>query len=178
MHESVPVVVAGYGRVGHRVGDILTRAGIPFIALDSDAALVARQRARGNPVYFADLGKPGVLNAVGASEAQVIVVTLNDPEASTELVTLLRDLYPEVQIFARGHNLETCQALFRLGAAGVVSENVEASLELSRMTMDRVGVDPDSSGEILSAFRQRYHHQIHEPPAESGQRPERFRDIE
>jgi monovalent cation:proton antiporter-2 (CPA2) family protein len=178
MHESVPVVLAGYGRVGHRIGDILTRAGIPFIALDSDSTLVARERARGSPVYFADLGKPGVLNAVGASEAQVIVVTLNDPEASTQLVKLLRNLYPTVHIYARGHNLETCQALFRLGAAGVVSENVEASLELSRMAMDRIGVDAETGGEILSAFRRRYHQQIHEPPTESGQRPDSFRDIE
>jgi hypothetical protein len=61
----------------------------------------------------------------------------------------------------------------------VVSENVEASLELSRMAMARMGLDTDRSDEVLSTFRRRYHAQIHEPASDpSSTRPDRFRDIE
>jgi len=116
---------------------------------------------------------------MGAADARLIIVTLNDPEATKSLVAAIREQYPAVQIFARGHNLETCQSLSRLGAAGVVSENVEASLELSRMAMERMGMDAGHSEEILSAFRRRYHAQIHEPkPDPPGTRPDRFRDVE
>ena len=158
---TAPVVVVGFGRVGHRIGEILVRAGQPFVALDSDAALIARERKKGNQVYYGDMSNPGVLKSVGAADARVIVVTLNDPEATEALVGAIRAQYPGVQILARGHNLETCQNLSRLGAAGVVSENVEASLELSRMVMERIGQDAAQSREILAAFRHRYHEQIH-----------------
>jgi monovalent cation:proton antiporter-2 (CPA2) family protein len=179
LHPNAPIVVVGFGRVGHRIGEILARAGQPFVALDSDPALIARARERGSPVYYGDMSNPGVLKSVGAADARVIVVTLNDPEASKELVAAIREQYPAVEIFARGHNLETCQSLSRLGAAGVVSENVEASLELSRMAMQRIGVDAVRSEEVLSAFRRRYHAQIHEPENQApGLRPDRFRDIE
>jgi len=178
-HAAAPIVVVGFGRVGHRIGEILARAGQPFVALDSDPALIARQRGQGKPVYFGDISNPGVLNAVGAADARLIIVTLNDPEATKGLVATIREQYPCVEIFARGHNLETCQSLSRLGAAGVVSENVEASLELSRMALERIGVEPARSEDILSAFRRRYHAQIHEPEAAApGTRPDRFRDVE
>jgi voltage-gated potassium channel Kch len=147
--------------------------------LDSDPTLIARQRGRGDPVYFGDMSNPGVLKSLGAADARLIIVTLNDPEATKSLVAAIREQYPAVQIFARGHNLETCQSLSRLGAAGVVSENVEASLELSRMALERIGVDAGLSEEVLSAFRRRYHAQIHETKDRmAAARPDRFRDIE
>jgi monovalent cation:proton antiporter-2 (CPA2) family protein len=179
LHPPAPIVLVGFGRVGHRIGEILARAGQPFVALDSDPALIARERGRGNPVYYGDVSNPGVLKSVGAADARVIVVTLNEPEACKDLVAAIREQYPQVEIFARGHNLETCQSLSRLGAAGVVSENVEASLELSRMAMERIGVDSALSEDVLSAFRRRYHAQIHEQAGKgSGLRPDSFRDIE
>lgn len=160
-HAPAPIVLAGYGRVGRRVGEILARGGRPFVALDCDASIVAHERAQGHPVYFGDASQPGLLKSMGAADAGVIVVTLNDPDATSRLVATLRDLYPSVQILARGHNLEACRQLMRMGAAGVVSENVEASLELSRMTLERSGVEESQREDILSAFRQQYHDQIH-----------------
>ena len=134
------------------------------MALDSDPVLVQRERERGNPVYYGDMSNPGVLTSVGAADARLIILTLNDPAAAKKLVGEIREQYPGVEIFARGHNLETCQNLHRLGASGVVSENVEASLELSRMALERMGVDAGRSEDVLSDFRRRYHAQIHEPP--------------
>jgi voltage-gated potassium channel Kch len=159
---AAPIVLAGYGRVGGRIGEILAQAGQPFVALDSDPDVVAHERARGNPVYYGDVSQPGLLRTVGAGNARLIIVTLNDPDATKRLVGALREQHPDVQIFARGHNLETCRSLSRLGAAGVVSENVEASLELSRMVLQRLDVDEQRREDILSAFRARYHAQIYD----------------
>jgi monovalent cation:proton antiporter-2 (CPA2) family protein len=166
--DEAPVVLAGFGRVGRRIGEIFTRAGLPFVALDSDAALVARERAHGSPVYYGDLTQPGVLKSVGAANAGLIVVTLNDAELTRKLVAALRTQYPKMRIFARGHNIEACQALNRLGAAGVVSENVEASLELSRMAMDGFGIEAARSAEVLDAFRKRYNEQINNRPTDTN----------
>lgn len=160
---AAPIVLAGYGRVGGRIGEILAQAGQPFVALDSDPDIVAHERARGNPVYYGDVSQPGLLRSVGAGNARLIIVTLNDPDATKRLVASLREQNPEVQIFARGHNLEVCQSLSRMGAAGVVSENIEASLELSRMILERVGVEEREREDLLTAFRDRYHALIHDP---------------
>ncbi|MGE3774422.1 MAG: cation:proton antiporter, partial [Gammaproteobacteria bacterium] len=55
-HEALPelsdhVVIAGYGRVGQLLGEVLDREGIPYLAIDRDPRLVEGLRASGTPVY-------------------------------------------------------------------------------------------------------------------------------
>ncbi len=160
--SEAPVVLAGFGRVGRRIGEILAGAGIPFVALDSDPSVVAAERASGCPVFYGDVCQPGLLKAVGAMGARVIIVTLNEPSSAKQAVASLKELYPETRIYARGHDLEVCKELSRLGASGVVSENVEASLELARMTLAEIGIDEKTSDDMLSEFQQKYEAQIND----------------
>jgi voltage-gated potassium channel Kch len=153
-------VVAGFGRVGQRIGEILALAEKPYVALDSDAGLVEKARADGLPVYFGDVRKPELLKSAGAANAQVIIVTLNDIEATEALVSALRKTYPEKILYVRGHSLVQCLELRRLGAAGAVSENVEASLELARMALTTCGFNENRREAILNDFRDRYRAQI------------------
>lgn len=154
------IVLAGFGRVGRRIGEILSQAGIPFVALDSDPGIVRINRARGHPVFNGDVCQPGILRAVGATGASSIIVTLNDPESTKEVVSSLRAMYPNTNIYARGHNLDTCRDLNRLGASGVVSENVQASLELARMALTQVGLNEIDREDMLGQFEQKYKAEI------------------
>ena len=90
----------------------------------------------------------------------MIIVTLNDPASAKQVVASLKELYPDTSIYARGHDLDVCMELSRLGASGVVSENIEASLELARMTLAEIGVDEQTSEEMLSEFQQKYEAKI------------------
>ena len=158
--QDVPdslIVIAGFGRVGRRIGQVLQRAEKPYVALDSDANIVEQLRSEGHPVFYGDVRQPELLRAVGAAAAKMIVVTLNDAAATEDLVRSLRVLYPEAQIYARGHNLQQCSELQQLGVFGVVSENLEASLELARMVLENCGEDVESREEILGGFRSAYY---------------------
>jgi len=160
MPDNAPIVLAGFGRMGFRIGKILAKAGIPYIALDSDALIIKRHSDTDQPVFFGDVCKPELLKTAGAGNAKIIIVTLNDPEATLQLVTSLRKIYPKVKIYVRGHSLTQCQELRKLGVAGVVSENIEASLELARMALRKVKFDKDKRESILDDFRSVYLAQI------------------
>ena len=164
--ESAPIVIAGFGRVGHRIGEILSIAKQPFVALDLDATLVQRQRNNGHPVFYGDVRQPEVLTAAGASTAQCIIVTLDDAEASKQVVSSLRQAYPEMSIIARGNSLEQCRELRSLGASAVISENVEASLELASIALTEAGIDKVLKDNILVEFRRTYRRQIDEVATE------------
>jgi voltage-gated potassium channel Kch len=159
---EAPVVLAGFGRVGSRVGEMLQGAGITFVALDCDPSVVAAERKKGLPVFYGDVCQPGILRAVGATGSRVIIVTLNNPVSTKNVVSSLKALYPEFSIFARGHDLETCQELRRLGATGVVSENIEASVVLARMTMAKMGVEEKTYEDMLFEFQRKYQAQIND----------------
>ena len=158
--EEAPIVLAGFGRVGHRIGEILNRAGIPFVALDSDVTIVEKERAKGHSVYYGDALQPEIIkNACGYS-TEAIIITLNDAEATEELLVSLRKMFPDVAIFARGHNQDDCLKLRRLGATGVASENFEASMELARKALISTGYNKKDLRAILGNFRKKYNAKI------------------
>lgn len=157
---EAPIVLAGFGRVGHRIGEILSLSGYSFVGLDSNALLVEAGRAEGHPVFYGDVRNPEVLKSVGAGNARVIIVTLNDPEAAEHLVASLRIAHPDIKIFVRGHSLTQCLELREMGATGAVSEYVEVSIELARMALKNVGVSRQERNAVLGGFRQKYYAEI------------------
>jgi monovalent cation:proton antiporter-2 (CPA2) family protein len=155
--EPAPVVLAGFGRVGRRIGCVLTMAGRPYVAIDSDAMLVRREREQGHPVYFGDAARPEVLRSVGASSGSLVIVTLDDFEATENIVAALNAVDPGVTIYARAHDSDQCRTLRKLGATLAVSENLEASLELARAAL--LGADGDTAAveSLISRFREDYY---------------------
>jgi monovalent cation:proton antiporter-2 (CPA2) family protein len=157
---EAPIVIAGFGRVGHRIGEILSLAGKRFVALDWNASIVEDEREKGHPVYYGDVRNPELLEMAGARNAKTIILTLNDPDAVEQVVASLRKSHPYVNIYVRGHSLDQCRKLRKLGATGAVSENVEASLQLSRLALTSIGFNPKKQELILEDFRQTYQAQI------------------
>lgn len=157
---EAPIILVGFGRVGHRVGEILSLAGLPFVALDFDASVVEKERAKGHPVFYGDVRKPDLVEAAGAKNARIIIVTLNEPETTEQVLTSLRKSHPEVDIYVRGHSLVECRTLRKLGATGAVSENVEASLELANMVLIKTGFNEEKRETVIGSFRRTYHSQI------------------
>lgn len=162
--EPAPIVIAGFGRVGRRIGDLLDIAGQPYVALDINADRVEEQRENGYPVFYGDVRQTEVLRAAGASEARFIIVTLNDIEATKQVVSALRHAHPDVDIFARGHGLYECQRLRKLGASAAVPENLEASVALAGLVMTEAGVAEQRRNVIIEDFRRAYYTQIDEDP--------------
>jgi len=158
--NNAPIVIVGFGRVGTRIGQILSMAKIPFVAVDYDAKIVEEQRKKGYSVYFGDVLKPNFLEDIGVKDAKTTLVTLNDPEVSVKVVSLLNKNHPELNIYARGHDLEQCTELKKSGASRVVSENIEASIELSQMAVNTIGYDKKKLDNILKNYRDEYYFEI------------------
>ncbi len=95
---KAPIVLAGFGRVGRRVGQLLSSAGLNYVAVDGNASLVMQDRENDYPVFFGDARRPDVLRSVGAADADLVIVTLNDFDAAEDLVASLHSAYPDVAI--------------------------------------------------------------------------------
>ncbi|HUX79231.1 MAG TPA: monovalent cation:proton antiporter-2 (CPA2) family protein, partial [Alphaproteobacteria bacterium] len=72
------IIIAGFGRVGQMLGEILASRMIPFVALDIDLARVTEGRKKGYSVFYGDARRREVLKAIGADRAKVVVITLNE----------------------------------------------------------------------------------------------------
>ena len=159
-HEApgaAPLVLAGFGRVGRRIGKVLTSAGLPYVAIDNDASLVLEQRAKGYPVFYGDGRRPDVLRSIGIADARCVIVIIDDFEACERIVATLREAHPHIEILARGHDATQCRRLRDLGATVAVSENLEASVELARAALLKEGVSEDQGEALLRDFRNEYY---------------------
>ena len=153
------VVLAGFGRVGRSIGAILETAGVSYVAFDRSSEIVKKYQDN-YPVFYGDVTQSHLLSSAGIHHAKLAIVTLNDTHAALELVESLRHRFPDLNIIARAHNSDNCLELLQHGANDVVSENVEASLELTELALKANQVDDSDIQELLSAFRLNYYNKI------------------
>jgi CPA2 family monovalent cation:H+ antiporter-2 len=124
------VIVAGYGRVGRAVCQMLEEEGVPYTALDLEPDRVARARAAGLPVFYGDAGRPDVLMGAGVARARAAVLTMDTPSASIRAAEGLRARFPGIPIFARVHDDEHRARLEAMGISALVHETAGLSQEL------------------------------------------------
>jgi CPA2 family monovalent cation:H+ antiporter-2 len=146
------VIIAGYGRVGRLVGEMLARHKIPYIALDADAARVSEHRRLGNPVYFGDSANPELLRRCDIASARALVVTLDNPDAVEAVVEAARAERRDITIVARARDARHATALYEMGVDDAVPETIEASLQLSEAVLVDVGVP---MGLVIASIHER-----------------------
>jgi CPA2 family monovalent cation:H+ antiporter-2 len=134
------VIIAGFGRVGRTVSAMLDVHHVPYVAIDSDADHVARQRTEGRPVYYGDITRIELLRRLDLETAQALVVTLDDRLAADELVAAARAERPDLLIVVRARDSAHAAHLYQVGASDAVPETVEASLQLSEAVLVDLGV--------------------------------------
>ena len=136
------VVVLGHGMTGQAIARVLGQTGIPFVAVELAADLVAVGRREGVPVEFGDATRRAVLLEMGVATARAAVVTVGDPAATRTIVGLLRQINPDLPILVRARRVTEIDELERLGANEVVPSEFETAVELFVRLLRRLGVPP------------------------------------
>jgi CPA2 family monovalent cation:H+ antiporter-2 len=125
------VVIAGFGRVGAAVAARLRAEKIPFIAVDLDAHLIIQARRLGEPVFYGDITRAEILDAVHIERARALVVAMDNPKAALQLVSLMNYIFPDLPVYARARNETHARELEQAGAHTVVPELVATGVKLA-----------------------------------------------
>ncbi len=149
------VIIAGFGRVGQLLGQVLDSQGIPYVAVDQDAREVARQRALGFPVYYGDASHPEFLRHAGATSAQAVVVTTDRVNAALAAVTAMRRHFEDVPVLARARDDRHARALRQAGSTLVVPETLEAGLQLAGHVLEQIGIPSETCAIVLQQEREK-----------------------
>ena len=148
-----PVVIAGYGRVGHTIAVLLHSSQVPFVAFDTDPKRVAQGRMDGHPVSYGDISDPGLLAAIHVERAALVVITVDDSTTALHAISHLSRTYPQVPVIARARDLETSTRLLDAGAIHAYPETIEASLSLGATALQILQVASDEIDGVLQDVR-------------------------
>ncbi len=151
--RDTPVIIAGFGRFGQIVARILRVKRLAFTALDSSQTHVDFVRRFGNKVYYGDASRLDLLRAAGAATARVLVLALDDVEASVRTAVLAREQFPNLRVFARARNRQHAFALMDAGVTVIVRETYGSSLEMAGRVLEALGATPAAARETVRRFR-------------------------
>ncbi|HWJ04298.1 MAG TPA: monovalent cation:proton antiporter-2 (CPA2) family protein [Steroidobacteraceae bacterium] len=151
--EEPRVLIAGFGRVGQIVARVLRARQIRFTALEASPAQVDFVRRFGNKLYYGDASRLEMLRAAGAEHATVLVLAIDDVEASVKAAELARRHFPQLKILARARNRQHAFRLMDAGVADVWRETFGTSLEMAESTLVALGTGRDSAAAQVRRFR-------------------------
>jgi CPA2 family monovalent cation:H+ antiporter-2 len=140
VEDPTRVIICGFGRVGQTVATMLETHATPYLAIDQNAADVARHRVAGKPIAYGDATRIEFLRLCGIDKARALVVTLDSPQAAGEIVRAARAERPDLLIVVRARDARDAARLYRLGATDAVPETTEASLVLCEQLLVDLGV--------------------------------------
>ncbi|MBW8073765.1 monovalent cation:proton antiporter-2 (CPA2) family protein [Metallibacterium scheffleri] len=149
------VIIAGYGRVGQIVARVLHAHGIAYTALEHSIEQVeTSRRYSGMRIFFGDPGRPELLRAAQAAQAEVFVLATDDPETNLRTARLVRRLYPGLKVVARARNRQHAYRLMDLQPHRVVRETFHSSLVMARQVLETLGFDAATAAAHVERFRQ------------------------
>jgi CPA2 family monovalent cation:H+ antiporter-2 len=158
------VIIAGYGRVGRMLGELLMEENAELVAIDSDPKRVAQCRRNGIPIFYGDAGRAETLDKAGIESAAQFIVTVDDPLKAERVVRAVRAKRASAPITARAVDRAHADRLVAAGANYVIHEAAEAALQLAVHALQDFGVSPDAARARITRARE----EIYEDPAEDG----------
>ncbi|MEO1167334.1 MAG: cation:proton antiporter [Pseudomonadota bacterium] len=153
MEDGHPVIIGGFGRVGKMLAQLLEEQRVPYVAIDKDPELVAREREAGASVYFGDASQPDLLRHLGIERASAFATTMDEPGAAAHVIEAVHAAWPHVPIMARARDAAHARQLQKHGALSAVPETVEASLELCEQVLTGIGIPDDAARSIVDERR-------------------------
>ncbi|HTT38546.1 MAG TPA: monovalent cation:proton antiporter-2 (CPA2) family protein [Burkholderiales bacterium] len=147
------VIIAGFGRVGQIVGRVLYMRKIAFTALDRNQEQVEAVRRFGSKVYYGDASRLDLLRSVGADKAKILVLAIDDVEASIRTAETARRNFPDLAIYARARNRFHAYRLMDLGCELIERETFRSSLRLAEGVLTGLGVSGWEAQQSLARFQ-------------------------
>jgi monovalent cation:H+ antiporter-2, CPA2 family len=161
-------IVVGYGRVGKVVCALLREHGIAYIAADSDALTVTRDRRDNHDVYYGDAADPRFLETCGLAKAVGVIITIHTARVIDDVVEHVRAVRPDILIVSRARDADHARHLYALGATDAVPETVEASLQLSEAALVGLGVATGLAIASIHEKRDEIRHALQQAARDAG----------
>jgi CPA2 family monovalent cation:H+ antiporter-2 len=151
LHDHV--VIAGGGRVGQYVAQVLQRLKLDFVLIELDYRRVEQAKSAGYPVIYGDTSQEVVLRAARVEEARLLLMTIPCIVTSRTVVRQVRRINPELHIVARAEGSEQMKTLHEHGVYEVVQPEFEAGLEITRQALLHLNIPTTEIQRFTDAVR-------------------------
>jgi CPA2 family monovalent cation:H+ antiporter-2 len=156
VRDEKSVVIAGFGRVGQLIGQVLEEQGIPYVAVDHDGEHVQKLRRQHVNVIYGDARKKELWQHLICENIQVAVIAIDDHHATAPILKSLRAQFPLLTVIVRSRDSRDCKRLYDAGASYVVEETRELSMRISQLLMTSLDISPEVAKSTIDKSREAF----------------------
>jgi glutathione-regulated potassium-efflux system protein KefB len=149
------VLVIGFGRFGQIVSQCLLAEGIDVTTIDKDPGTLESAALFGFKVYYGDGTRLDVLRAAGAGDVRLVAICIDDREAASRIVDLVRADFPGTKLYVRSFDRRHTLQLFAKGVDFELRETFESALVFGRHTLEALGLDAERAAAVEEFVRTR-----------------------
>ena len=156
------VVIAGAGRTGTYVAEVLHAKGIAFVVIEQNKQHIEECKKLGFSLVFGDATHPPVLEAADISRAQLLIVTTPTPSTTQTITKNSLKIQPNLHIIARSEGLVHMLKLKEMGAKDLIQPEFEAALEITRQTLLALQTPVDEITVFTDGVREKLYAPLYE----------------
>jgi CPA2 family monovalent cation:H+ antiporter-2 len=124
------IAIVGFGKIGVYLSHVLRAVGMRYTICEMNGRLFEEMRKEGHPGVFGDAGSSEILEAMHIHDASTLVISTGTPRSLDRIIRLARRMNPDLYIVVRTRYIAELDDVYAAGADDVVSEEMEASVEI------------------------------------------------
>lgn len=114
-------IVCGYGRIGHRIAEVLDEANIPIVVVENRPSSIERIKADQLLYVEGDAQDEEVLKKAGVEKAKGLICALSRDQDNVFVTLIARELNNDIFILVRTNERANTKKVRRAGADKVIS---------------------------------------------------------
>ena len=153
--EMIPtsqVIIAGYGRFGQVVSRLLASHGMHMTILDHSPSQIDMVRRFGNIVFYGDASRKELLEAAGAGEAKLLVIGVDEPDKTLEIIDTAKKHFPNLRILARAIDRRHAYEIIHRDIDGFRRETFDSAVHMGVDALQLLGVEQNDAQRIADLF--------------------------
>lgn len=141
-HLTGQVVLVGYGRVGRRIAQELSKQGIHYVVAEQNREVVEDLRRKDQPAVAGNAADPAVLIQAHIARASMLVIATPDTFHVRAMVETAKVLNPGIRCVVRSHNEEEARLLREDTGGTVFIGEHELAASMSRYVLQGLAEAP------------------------------------
>jgi len=134
------VIIAGFGLNGRNLAHVLKETGIKYVIIEMNPDTVKKEKSKGENIIYGDIGNAEVLKSALINNAKVLVIAISDRSTSRRALNIAKELNPNIYVVVRTRFMKETDELIKMGAAIVIPEEFETSIQIFRKVLEHFHV--------------------------------------
>lgn len=171
--ENIPVaglndhvVIAGGGRVGKHIAQVLKQMDLSFVIIELDHQRMLDCKNAKFPVIYGDMSQPHVLEVSKVKTANLLLITMPMVITAQSIVKQALLLKPDLHIIVRADGVDQMRTLYESGVYMAVLPEMEAGLEFARQTLLHLQIPVELIQQYTDNVRQQLYAPIYQKHAD------------